>query len=179
MANIDKNEEMVAEEKAVKKPSSATKKIINKHAPDEMVPCRSVTSGELILIGTKSKLQYIWADYGDVAYVEYADLQSLQSMRSGFLVKPRFIIEDEDIVNEWGDMLKPIYDRINARDIRDLFALGLDRFRVALGKLPEGLVEAVKTAAVAMIQSEELSDIRFIRAIDEILGTELMAMFVK
>lgn len=171
MSNTD--ERVVVEEKVAKKAAPA-KKAARKFAPDETIECRSVTAGELILVGAKSKLQYTWADYGDVAYVEYQDLQTLQSMRSGFLVKPRFIIEDEELVEQWGAMLKPIYNAIKEHDVETLLAMGPNALRGALANLPDGLKEALKTKAAQMIKTEELNDIRVIKVIDEVLGTELM-----
>ena len=45
--------------------------------------------------------------------------------------------------------------------------------------MPVGLKEAVKTRAVQMIQSDELYDIRKVRAIDAAFGTDFVAMFMK
>ena len=158
----------------IEEPKKATsvKKNTKKFAPDAAIECRSVTGGELILIGAKTKLQYTWADYGDTAYVEYQDLQALQSRKSGFLVKPRFIIEDEDIVEQWGAMLKPIYSKINDQNIESMFNLAPDKFRAQLSKIPAGIKDSVKTKAAQMIAAEELNDIRIIKIIDEVLGTE-------
>lgn len=156
-----------------------TKKTIKKYSPDDLIECRSVTGGELILIGDKSKLQYTWADYGDTAWVEYQDLQALQSRRSGFLTKPRFVIEDENLVEQWGSMLKPIYDKINTQTIEDFFELPLNKFKAQLKIMPEGLKDAIKTKAVQMIQDEELYDIRKVREIDEAWGTDFVEMFMK
>lgn len=174
-------EEAIVEESKVNEPKRAqvTPKTNKKYSPNDLVECRSVTGGELILIGDKSKLQYTWADYGDTAWVEYQDLQALQSRRSGFLTKPRFIIEDEILVEQWGSMLKPIYDKINTQSIEDFFALPLNKFKAQLKVMPEGLKDAVKTRAVQMIQSEELYDIRKVREIDEVLGTDFVEMFLK
>ena len=108
--NTNKNNDQAAKSTA-KKPK--------KYAPTDTIECRSVTGGELILIGDKTKLHYNWADFGDTAYVEYQDLQALQSRRSGFLTHPRFIIEDDNLVDQWGSMLKPIYDKINTKNIDD------------------------------------------------------------
>lgn len=171
MSNTD--ERVVVEEKVTKK-VSPTKKAAKKFAPDEAIACRSVTAGELVLVGTKTKMQYTWADYGDVAYVEYQDLQTLQSMRSGFLVKPRFIIEDDELVEQWSAMLKPIYNAINEHDVEALLVMQPNKLRGALANLPDGLKEALKTKAAQMIKTEELNDIRVIKVIDEVLGTELM-----
>ena len=165
------------ETEAVK--AAPAKKTIKKYSPDDLIECRSVTGGELILIGDKSKLQYTWADYGDTAWVEYQDLQALQSRRSGFLTKPRFIIEDEDLVEQWGSMLKPIYDKINTQTIEGFFELPLNKFKAQLKIMPEGLKDAIKTKAVQMIQDEELYDIRKVREIDVAWGTDFVEMFMK
>lgn len=158
---------------------SSTKKTVKKYAPDDLVECRSVTGGELIMIGDKTKLHYTWSDYGDTAYVEYQDLQALQSRKSGFLTKPRFIIEDEELVSQWASMLKPIYSKINTKDIEEFFKLPINKFEAQLKVMPVGLKEAVKTRAVQMIQSDELYDIRKVRAIDAAFGTDFVAMFMK
>lgn len=172
----NKNQETLAENNVTKAP---TKKTVKKYAPTDTIECRSVTGGELILVGDKTKLHYTWSDYGDTAYVEYQDLQALQSRKSGFLTKPRFMIEDEDLVAQWSSMLKPIYDKINTKNIEEFFNLPIDRFEAQLNVMPAGLKEAVKTRAVQMIQSDELYDIRKVRAIDTAWGTDFVAMFVK
>lgn len=159
--------------------TSIPKKEVKKFGSSDLVECRSVTGGELILIGDKSKLQYTWSDYGDTAWVEYQDLQALQSRRSGFLTKPRFIIEDEDLVEQWDSMLKPIYDKINTQTIEDFFELPLNKFKAQLKIMPEGLKDAIKTKAVQMIQNEELYDIRKVREIDVAWGTDFVEMFMK
>lgn len=169
--NVDTQENTVVK--------TAAKKTVKKYAPTDTIECRSVTGGELILVGDKTKLHYNWADFGDTAYVEYQDLQALQSRRSGFLTKPRFIIEDEDLVEQWGSMLKPIYDKINTKNIEDLFDLPAAQFEAQLQMVPAGLKDAIKTRAVQMIQRDELYDIRKVRAIDTAWGTDFVAMFMK
>lgn len=155
------------------------KKTPKKYAPSDLIECRSVTGGELILVGPKTKFQYTWQDYNDTAYVEYQDLLSLQSRRSGFLVKPRFIIEDEELVEQWGAMLKPIYDKVITQDIEAFFNLPLNKFKAQLKTMPEGLRDAIKTKAAQMIQRDELYDIRKAREIDAAWGTDFVEMFIK
>lgn len=161
------------------KKTAPVKKTPKKYAPDERIECRSVTGGELILIGPKTGLQYSWEDYNDTAWVEYQDLQALQSRRSGFLVKPRFIIEDVDLVEQWGSMLKPIYDKVNTKNIEAFFELPLNKFKAQLQTIPTGLKDAIKTRAVQMINSEELYDIRKVREMDAAWGTDFVNMFMK
>ena len=161
------------------KNTAPVKNTPKKFAPDDRIECRSVTGGELILVGPKTGLQYNWADYNDTAYVEYQDLQALQSRRSNFLMKPRFIIEDAELVEQWGSMLKSIYDKVNTENIEAFFELPLNKFKAQLNVVPDGLKDAIKTKAVQMIQSEELYDIRKVREIDAAWGTDFVAMFMK
>ena len=161
--------------KTALKKVAPVKKEPKKYAPNDRIECRSVTGGELILVGTKSQLQYTWEDYGDTTEVEFQDLQALQSRRASFLTKPRFIIEDEELVEQWGSMLKPIYNKINNQDIEALFELEPEKFERALSKMPDGIKESVKTKAAQKIASGELYDIRLIKIIDEVLSTEFAA----
>lgn len=161
--------------KTAPKKAAPAKKEPRKYSPGERITCRSVTGGGLILIGTKSQLQYEWEDYGDTTEVEFQDLQALQSRKSGFLVKPRFIIEDEELVEQWGSMLKPIYNKINNQNIEALFESEPDKFRKTLSKMPDGIKDSVKTKTAQKIASGELYDIRLVKIIDELLGTEFAA----
>ena len=169
-------EEVIVATEATPAPA---KKAPKKFAPDDRIECRSVTGGELILIGPKSQLQYSWADYNDTAWVEFQDLQALQSRKSKFLVKPRFIIEDEELVEQWGSMLKPIYDKVITQDIEDFFNLPLTKFKAHLNTMPDGIKDAIQTKAVQMIKNEELYDIRKVREMDAAWGTDFVEMFMK
>ena len=173
------SEQNNTETSVVTETKTTTKKTPKKYAPTDFIVCRSVTGGELILVGDKTKMHYNWADFGDTAYVEYQDLQALQSRKSGFLTKPRFIIEDDDLVEQWSSMLKPIYDKINMKNIEELFNLPANQFEAQLNVVPAGLKDAIKTRAVQMIQNDELYDIRKVRAIDTAWGTDFVAMFMK
>ena len=145
---------------------------------DDEIECVSVTVGGLTLIGSKSKDEYRWEDYGDTAYVRYDDLQALFSTKSVFLTYPLFMILDEDLVNQWGSLLKPIYDKVKDNDIEDVFTLGPDAFRARISAMPEGLKESVRSKASQMIQENRLFDIRIIKIIDEVLGTAFVELVI-
>ena len=174
-------EEKVVEEEVVETPKKAAPvvKSPKKFAPNDTIECRSVTGGSLILIGPKTHLQYTWEDYGDTAWVEYQDLQALQSRKSNFLTKPRFIIEDEELVEQWSAMLNPIYTKVVDQTVEDFFELPLNKFKAQLSIMPDGLKDAIKTKAVQMIKTEELYDIRKVREIDAAWGTDFVEMFMK
>lgn len=147
-----------------------------KHDPNELILCRSVRFGELRLIGPKTRMPYSWANEGDIREVEYQDLVSWRALHSRYLFEPMIIIEDEDIVEEWSADLGKLYDEVQQIDLKEMFKLPHRNFVAQLKKLPTGMKTTVQNMAYAMIQEGTLYDLRTIRAIDEILGTELMMM---
>lgn len=151
----------------------APAKVARKYEPDDMITCRSITYGELLLTGKKSKLLYSWANYGDTTEVEYQDLQALKSTKSSFLYKPRFVIEDEELVEQWGKDFVNMYSNIIDIDAEDLFKLPLNQFKSKLKKAPKGVQQAVKNIAGEKILNGSLDSLAKIKAIDEILGTDL------
>ena len=171
MANNKK--EVISEEIEVETESKATKKTARKFAPDDLIVCRSITFGELLLTGKKSKLLYSWANYGDTTEVEYQDLQALKSTRSSYLFKPRFIIEDEELVEQWGKDFGDIYKNIEDIDAEDLLKLPVAQLRSKLKKASKGVQLAVKNIAGDKILNGSLDSLAKIKAIDEILGTDL------
>lgn len=167
---IDNEEVVEVVEKTSKKPS------VKQFGPSDTIPCRSTCFGELILEGYKTKLLYTWANAGDVAYVEYQDLQALQSRKSRFLTDPLFIIEDEDLVSQWSVMLKPVYDKIDEDNLEEIMNLPLSKFKAKIKSSPDGVKNSIKRMAASKIHSGELDSIQKIKAIDELLGTELITL---
>ena len=162
--------EVITEESAeqeVKKPTP------RKYAPDDLIPCRSVTYGELLLSAPKSKLMYVWANYNDVTEVEFQDLQALKSTRSNYLFRPRIVIEDEELVEQWSKDFKDMYSKITHVDVEEIFDLPLGKFKTALKNAPKGVQQAAKNIAGEKIMNGSLDSLAKIKAIDDILGTDL------
>lgn len=171
------SEEIVDEVDTSEEVQSTSKKPVakssRKYAPDDMITCRSITYGELLLAGKKSKLLYSWANYGDTTDVEYQDLQALKSTRSTYLFKPRIVIEDEELVEQWEKDFGEMYKSIVDVDVEDMFKLPLNQFKSRLKKAPKGVQQAVKNIAGEKILNGSLDSLAKIKAIDEILGTDL------
>lgn len=174
--NTDINE--IEEVKAETKKEKAAQKTVRKYAPTDRIPCRSLTYGELLLTGPKTKLLHTWANYGDVTEMEYQDLQALKSTRSSYLFKPRFIIEDEELVEQWAGDFKKMYDDIVEMDVEALFRLPIGQLKAKLKKAPAGVQLAVKNMAGEKIMNGTLDSLAKIKAIDEVLDTQLM-LYIK
>lgn len=175
--NVDNIESV--DKEIINEPKQPVKKTAaKKFDPSETIPCRSVTYGELVMLGYKSKLLYTWANAGDVSYVEYQDLQALQSRKSRFLTEPLFVIEDEELVAQWGSMLKPIYSKIEDEDLEDMLKLPVTKLKSRLKNAPDGVQKSIKSMVAAKIALGEFDSIAKIKAIDEVLGTELLSTVV-
>lgn len=180
--NLSKDVEIITDAESAEEVKQVTKKTpvknIRKYAPDDMITCRSITYGELLLAGKKSKLLYSWANYGDTTDMYYEDLLALKSTRSSYLFKPRIIIEDEELVEQWNKDFGEMYKNIIDIDVDDIFKLPLNQFKSRLKKAPKGVQQAVKNIAGEKILNGTLDSLAKIKAIDEILGTEL-TLYVK
>lgn len=172
MANNTKSKKNDVVEETV---NEFQKKEPRKFAQDDMILCKSVTYGELLLPGKKSKLLYIWSNYGDTTEVEFQDLQALRSTRSAYLMNPYFVIEDEELLEQWPE-LKNLYDKVAALNVDDLFNLPINQFKKRLREIPVGFKDSIKNIAGEKIRNGSLDSITKINALDEILGTELKLM---
>lgn len=153
-------------------PTPVKKKDPRKFEQTDPILCRSVTYGELLYPAKKSHLLYSWANYGDVTEVEYQDLQALRSTRSAYLNAPYFVIEDEELLEQWPE-LKKLYEKIAVVDIDKMFDLPLAKFKAALRNLPVGFRDSIKNIASAKILDGTLDSISKIKAIDEVFNTDL------
>lgn len=143
----------------------------------EPVMCTSVTAGELIMIGKKTKNLYRWSEYGDRTEVEYQDLQSAKLTRSQYIYQPLIMIENEDLLDTWNDV-QELYNKAMhlGSDISALFNLDNAAFERTLKSLPAGFKRTLKTMAYSMAEDGTLDSLRKIRIIDEVLGTDIITM---
>ena len=141
----------------------------------DMIPCRSIVNGELFMVGEKSRTLYSWASYGDVQEVSYQDLSyDLRNSRTGFAKAPRFIILDDELVEQHPD-LKEIYASMYSNgDLREILDLDVDRMRKEIENLPAGAKDAIKGLASSMVQNGTLDSVGKIKVLDELFGTKLI-----
>lgn len=159
---------------------TAPKKTVRKFEPSDLIPCRSVRAGELLLPGKKSKLLYIWSGVGDTTEVEFQDLQALRSTRSHYIYDPLFIIEDEELLELWKRDLVPVYQKISGLDdLESVFDLPVDDFKEELKSFSVGIQNTIKIMAAEKVQNGVLDSLAKIKIIDEVLDTDLMTYISK
>lgn len=152
------------------------KKAVRKYTPEEAIPCESITSGELGMVGIKSNINYRWADRNDITDVEAQDLIAAIRSNSEYITKPYFIIRDEEFV-EQHKQVKDIYENLYSyADLKDVLKLSASQMKSVIKTLPDGAKESVKSIAATMIQNGTLDSVNKIKILDELFDTKMMLM---
>ena len=142
----------------------------------EPIMCTSVTAGELIMIGKKTKNVYRWANYGDTEAVEYQDLQAAKLTKSRYIFCPLLMIENDEILKAWPEV-QDIYNAVyGMNDISEIFRLDNTSFKNTLATLPVGFKNTLKTIAYDMVEDGTLDSLQKIKIMDEVLGTDIMTL---
>lgn len=144
-------------------------------APNELINVRSVTSGGLSYLSTRTNMLYTWAEYGDVQPMEYQELVSMKSSNRGFLFKPLLVIDDEQVAEKLG--LTELYNQLEeVADLDGFFGRDLSSMRDIISKLPSGAKETIKQTASEMVRDGKLYDTRKIKMLEKELNTDLMIL---
>ena len=147
------------------------KKIYEK---DETIVCKSITNGLLLVTGEKSGMLYRWADYGDEEEIEYQYLIYMIRSKNPSVFKPRFVIENKDILEDY-PVLKNLYNSLySTSDLRDILKLPTSQMRKVIADLPSGAFDAIKGISASMIMDGSLDSVAKIKVLDEIFDTHLL-----
>ena len=165
--------EAAVEKKETKTTQKKVSKIVQKtFNPDDEILCRSITGGELILIGKKTENKYRWANVDDECYVLYQDLQVV---RSDYLYAPLFIICDDELIKEWSDIEELYSTLLSDNEIMEMLTLSPQVLKKNLLKLPAGLLNHIKDIVGNMIANEQFDSVQRIKVIDEVLDTDFLS----
>lgn len=149
-----------------------------KFAQNDLVLCRSVTPGGLIVNG-RSGLKYVFTGPGDECEIEFQDLNALKNSHSNFLYKPLMIIEDEELLENprWTDLAKFYEEKVYGMDdVEEILNMPISNFKSALEKLPKGLLKQVQLVISQRMEEGTFDSLNKIKAMDEVCGTEFMKM---
>lgn len=145
-----------------------------KFNPTDMIPCVSITAGEMFYIGSKSQTLYTFANIDDTVEIEFRDLDYAARSKDKIMFKPRFIVQDADFV-----ALHPILDNIYSslhtnKDLKDILKLSPSQMEKVITSLPEGAKDSIKTIAVTMVDNGTLDSIQRVKVLDSIFDTEML-----
>lgn len=147
---------------------------------EDLIPCRSMVSGQLFIEGTRSHILYTFADYNDVNDIEYRDLiYMVRTYGNKNIYEPRIIIEDEDFIKQnpkLGELYASMYTN---GDLIEIIGLPISQMVSTIKNLPIGCKNAIKGIAATMIDSGSLDSVQKIKALDEIFGTDMLLTLVQ
>lgn len=149
-----------------------------KYNPEDMIVCRSLIPGELLLPGKNSEILYRWFGVGDTTTVEYRDLMALNASRSPYLYAPYFMIEDEELLSQprWNSV-KQTYDKLYAaQDMDGILDLPPAQLKQMLQKLPASYRKTLAIEVSSRIDAGTYDSINRIKVFDEVMGTDLMCL---
>lgn len=167
-----KNEDVKVgkEVKETKKTVTSKKKSFD---PSDGILCRSVVTGALYLEGSKTKMPYVWSNYGDETEVEYRDLVALVREQSGYIYNPFFIIDNEDFIAEFPQLEKFYSENYSIKELSDILELPINEMIQSIKRLPKTAVNTIKKIAASQVSVGQIDSVRKIKALDELFGTDL------
>ena len=167
-------EEVATETVEVVKPTKEVKVVEpRKFVPGDMISCRCVRPNKVVFYSTKTDTRYEFGGYGDVNEVDYSDLLKLKSSKSSILFQPKILIEDEDLRAQWARDLESVaHEYEGIYETEELFEKTPNEFETFLRNASDGVKNLVKLSASTLIKEEKLTDLRLIRIVDDVLGTQ-------
>lgn len=184
---VKETSEPIVEETVVEEPKTIVREVIRevvkevpakadgkkKFEPTDLIACRSVVNGRVFMEGAVSLLHYTWMDFGDEVDVEYRDLVAAVRNKSGYITRPFFVVMDDDFVEEFA-FLKEIYAKqYSAKDLAKILSLDVDEMIEEVKSLPGNVKDILKGIASTWIENGRLDSFKKIKALDEILDTDL------
>lgn len=174
------NEPDVTSESETNVETSDESDIVNKaennkeFSPSDLIPCVSITPGEMFVVGNKSQTLYTFADMDDVIEIEFRDLDYAARSKDAMMYKPRFIVQNSDFV-----ALHPALDQVysslhSTKDLKEILKMSPTQMEKVIKSLPEGAKESIKTIAATMVDNGTLDSIQCVKTLDSIFNTDML-----
>lgn len=147
----------------------------------DYILCRSVWYGGLN-VTCKSGNSYEFKDYGKDCDINYRDLVSLVRKSSDHVFLPRFVILDEDFLNEFPNIRKVYASMYTTKDLLEILDLPISKMKSEIKKLPEESKAVLCKMIATEIANGHLDSISKVRALSEIFDSDfnlLSELFVR
>ena len=152
-----------------------------KYRDGDYILCHSIIAGGLN-VNCRSGNVYEFKNYGATCEIEYRDLTELIRKHSDHIFKPRFIIDDEDFLEDFPQVKKVYTEMFTVGDLKEILLLPDNQIEKEINKLPSELKTTLKSLAATMISSGEIDSIRKVRVLTKTLDADfnfLSELFAK
>lgn len=147
----------------------------------DYVLCRSVCSGGLNIISQSGNL-YEFNDYGSECEINYRDLVTLIRRGSDHVFLPRFIILDDDFLEDFPTVQRVYGTMYTMNDLIEILELPVPAMKKEIEKLPVPTKEGMRNLIATQIANGKLDSIAKVRELTTIFNSDfnlLSDLFVK
>ena len=137
----------------------------------DYITCRSVWSGGLNVVSQSGNL-YKFKDYGFDCDINYRDLVTMIKRGSEHVFLPRFVILDEDFLQDYPTVQRVYGTMYTKEDLLDILDLPVSRMRTEIEKLPKATKNSMRNLVSTQIANGKLDSISKVRALTEIFGSD-------
>lgn len=146
-----------------------TKKTAKKYSDGDFIMCHSVIAGGLN-VNCRSSNHYEFSKYGGECEIEYRDLVDLIHKHSDHIFKPRFIIDDDDFIEEFPQLKKFYKELYTVTDLKEILSLPNNVMKQNIAIMPDEAKDTLKKLAATMVGSGEIDSISKVRVLTDIFG---------
>lgn len=170
MAYTKKTVDKTDETKSVK-PAESEIKEKKTYTDSDYILCRSVWFGGLH-VTCQSGNVYSFADYGAECEINYRDLITLIRKGSEHIFLPRFIIEDEELLEDFPTVKNVYKNMYTTNDLLEILNLPISKMKAEIDKLPSDSKDVLCKMISTEIASGRLDSISKVRALSEIFNSD-------
>jgi len=147
----------------------------------DYILCRSVWSGGLNVISQSGNL-YEFADYGSECEINHRDLITMIRRGSEHVFMPRFVILDEDFLQDFPTVQRVYGTMYTMNDLNEILELPVSRMKTEIMKLPKSTKDSMRNLIATQIANGKIDSISKVRALTELFDSDfnlLSDLFVK
>ena len=138
---------------------------------DEYVNVRSIYDGGVVFVSPKTKLEYYWAEKGDVEILSIEEILTMSSTSPRCLKEPWLIVEDERVIEGLG--LGKVMDLVNKiEDIDTLVTMDLDDLEKLINGLTKDQRDNLRDEINKKIEHNEIRDYVTVVTLKKILNLD-------
>ena len=137
----------------------------------DYVLCRSVWSGGLN-VTCKSGATYEFKRYGAECDIEYRDLVYLIRKNSDHIFTPRFVIWDEDFLEDFPQVKRVYSTMYSPTELHTILELPINQMKTEIESLPNATKKTLLSLAATEVAKGRLDSIKKVKALSEIFGSD-------
>ena len=146
-------------------------KIKKEFKDSDYILCRSVCSGGLN-VTCKSGAVYDFRKYGADCDIEYRDLVYLIRKNSEHIFAPRFVILDEDFLEDFPQIKRLYATMYTPTELHTILELPVNQMKTEIERLPEATKKTLLSLAATEEANGRLDSIKKVKALSEIFGSD-------